>query len=189
MDEFACQQDFLINIGSDKGYTVTKILSEEKPKVFVELGGYVGYSAIMFAEQMRRNADAAKTVRLWSLEFDPKFATIASEFIAIAGLSDIVTVVTGAADESLRKLNSDGKLDHIDFLFLDHVEDLYVQDFKVCEELGLLKSGACVVADNVVMPGAPKYREHVRSHPKLKSWGVKGLIIPGDIEVCANRLW
>lgn len=69
-------------------------------------------------------------------------------------------------------------------LFLDHVEDLYVADFKVCEELGLLKEGALVVGDNVVRPGAPEYRKYVREHPGLSSKGVRGLIQPGDFEVC-----
>jgi catechol O-methyltransferase len=34
----------------------------------------------------------------------------------------------------------------------------------VCEELGLLKKGDVIVADNVVRPGAPEYRELVRGH-------------------------
>jgi catechol O-methyltransferase len=54
--------------------------------------------------------------------------------------------------------------------------------FQVCEELGLLNKGAVIVADNVVRPGAPDYRELVRSHPGLKSEGVSGLIQPGDLE-------
>ncbi|KAF2261177.1 S-adenosyl-L-methionine-dependent methyltransferase [Lojkania enalia] len=182
MDEFAVQQDFLINIGSDKGRILTDLLAEERPKVVVELGTYVGYSAIMLANQMRHFNKQGEAVKLWSLEFDSELANIASEFINIAGLSDVVTVVTGAASESLRTLKAGGRLDHADLIFLDHVENLYVQDLTVCEELGLLKTGVCIVADNVLMPGAPEYRQYVRSHPKLKSWGVKGLIMPGEFE-------
>jgi catechol O-methyltransferase len=52
----------------------------------------------------------------------------------------------------------------------------------VCEELGLFNKGTVVVADNVVRPGAPEYRELVRGHPGLKSEGVRGLIRPGDLE-------
>jgi catechol O-methyltransferase len=112
-----------------------------------------------------------------------EFAAIARKLIEIAGLSDIVTVVVGPADDSLRKLVKDGRLKSTDLLFLDHVEELYVTDFKVCEELGLLKEGAVIVADNVVRPGAPEYRELVRNHSGLKSEGVRGLIQPGDMEV------
>jgi catechol O-methyltransferase len=45
-----------------------------------------------------------------------------------------------------------------------------------------LKKGTVIVADNVVRPGAPEYRELVRGHPGLKSEGVRGLIQPGDLE-------
>ena len=74
-------------------------------------------------------------------------------------------------------------LKKIDLLFLDHSEELYAQDFKVVEGLGLLKKGAMVVADNVVRPGAPEYRALVRNMDGWKSIGVKGLIWPGEFEV------
>ncbi|KAK5173862.1 uncharacterized protein LTR77_002543 [Saxophila tyrrhenica] len=184
MDEYAYQQDFLINIGEGKGRILSDLIAKQKPKVLVELGGYVGYSAIHFAGQMLKAANNPSEVHLWSLEFDANFAAIASELIALAGLKDIVTVVVGSADETLRKLKSERKLSSIDFFFLDHVEDLYEQDFKVAmDELKLLGPGAVVVADNVVRPGAPKYREHVRSRSDVKSEGVKGLIMPGELEV------
>ena len=184
IDQYAAYEDFLINIGSDKGRIVANLILENKPKVLVELGGYIGYSAILFGDQMRKQSPPEQPVHLWSLEFEEKFANIAKDLISLAGLSDIVTVVTGAADESLRKLKQDGKIDHIDFLFLDHVEDLYEQDLKVAmDELMLLKSGSRIVADNVLRPGAPKYREYVRGHHGLRSRAVKGLIIPGEFEV------
>jgi catechol O-methyltransferase len=151
MDYFAAQQDFLIHIGSDKARVITDLVAKQKPKVLVELGGYVGYSAIFFANEMRRHFPDDKSVRVWSLEFDENFAKIASELIEMAGVKDIVTVVTGSAENSLRKLKQEGQVDHIEFLFLDHVEDLYEQDLKVAmDELQLLPAGSIVVADNVV---------------------------------------
>ena len=81
----------------------------------------------------------------------------------------------------MRTLKREGKIDHIDMLFLDHVEDLYQADLKVAmNELGLLKSGASIVADNVLWPGAPDYRAYVRGHKGLSSKGVKGLVMPGN---------
>jgi catechol O-methyltransferase len=83
----------------------------------------------------------------------------------------------------LKKLKNDGIIEQIDLLFLDHVEDLYVADLKVVEELGLLKSGALVLADNVVRPGAPQYVEYVRGNARYSSHGVQALIMPGEMEV------
>jgi catechol O-methyltransferase len=193
IDEFAAQEDFLINIGPDKGEKVQEIIQKEKPTTLVELGGYIGYSAISFAETMRQvHGETKQELRLWSLEFDPLTASIAMNLIELAGSSDIVKVVVGSAADSLHRLQAEKKLTTIDFLFLDHVEDLYVADLKVCEKLSLLKPGSIIVADNVVIPGAPQYREYVRQHIGLESWGVKGLIIPGEIEVsrsCVTIDW
>ena len=189
MDEFAAQTDFLINIGSDKGAKVHNMILQEKPSVLVELGGYVGYSAISFGDAMRKAAGPDQKIRLWSLEFDPLIASIAMNLIELAGLSDVVKVVVGSAADSLRRLKAEGQLESVDFLFLDHDEELYWPDFRVCEELGLFHSGSLVVADNVVRPGAPVYREHIRQHVGVESWGVQGLIMPGEFEVRTSKAY
>ncbi|WPH05086.1 S-adenosyl-L-methionine-dependent methyltransferase [Acrodontium crateriforme] len=177
MDHFSAQEDFLISIGSDKARLINELLKEEDPKIIVELGGYLGYSAILFGDYLKKTKSNG---HVWSLEFEPEFAEIMKGLIAFAGLSDFVTVVIGAADESIRKLKADGKVNHIDWLFLDHVEDLYEQDLKNTMNLGLLQKGAVIVADNVLRPGAPAYREYVRSEPKFQSHAVEGLIMPGE---------
>jgi catechol O-methyltransferase len=137
---------------------------------------------------MRLSNPSAQDLKVWSLEMNAEFASISEKLIDIAGLSDIVTVVVGSAEESLKKLKNGGKLVMADMVFLDHAEELYVADFKVCEELGLLREGSVVVADNVVRPGAPEYRALVRGHPGLNSGGVRGLIQPGDLEVCLSSI-
>ncbi|OPB39522.1 catechol O-methyltransferase [Trichoderma guizhouense] len=182
IDEFSAKHDFLISIGGHKAKIMSDLVTKENPQTLVELGGYLGYSAILFADTMRRNSKPDQQPRVLSLEMSSHFSSIARELIMLAGLSDIVKVVTGPAEESLRKLHEKGDLSKIDFLFLDHVEELYVSDFKVCEELGLLQEGAVIAADNVVKPGAPEYREYVRDHPRLESTAVVGLIQPGDLE-------
>lgn len=123
-------------------------------------------------------------VKFYSLELNADFAAIARELISLAGLSDIVKVVVGTAEASLKQLVDDGELKEIDLLFLDHAEELYAKDFKLVESLGLLKKkGALVLADNVVRPGAPDYRELMRGLKGWESEGVRGLIWPGEFEV------
>ena len=156
------------------------MLAEEKPRVLVELGGYIGYSAVLFADTLRRVLPADADFRVWSLEASPLYASIAMNIVDLAGLSDVVKIVTGPAEASLQRLKADGALEKVDLLFLDHVEALYDVDLKACETLGLLKPGSLVVADNVVRPGAPQYREYVRAHPKWETKGVKALIMPGE---------
>ncbi|RFU27607.1 hypothetical protein B7463_g8739, partial [Scytalidium lignicola] len=182
MDEFSAKHDFLISVGGHKAQILSGLVANEKPKTLVELGGYLGYSAILFADALRRYREPNQRLRIWSLEMNSGFASIAREMIELSGLSDIVTVIEGSASESLRKLQNDGNLAEIDLLFLDHEEQLYLTDLNVCTELGLLKKGAVIVADNVVRPGAPEYREFVRTNSSLKSEGIRGLIQPGDLE-------
>lgn len=57
----------------------------------------------------------------------------------------------------------------IDFLFIDHVKDLYLRDLKLALALGLLKPGTIVVADNVLTPGAPEYRAFVESDSRFET--------------------
>lgn len=185
MDEFARQEDFLINLGENKAKILEDLISAEKPTVFVELGGYVGYSAILIGHTMRSyNSEA----RVWSLELDESFAAIIKELVEFAGLSDIVHVVVGPASESLKAMKTDGRIDQPDMYLIDHVESLYVSELQTLESLGCLKVGAVIVADNVVRPGAPEYRELVRKHNRLQSEGVPCLITPGDIEVSTMSL-
>ena len=57
----------------------------------------------------------------------------------------------------------------LDFVFLDHDKDAYLDDLKSILDRGWLHPGSIVVADNVGWPGAPKYREYVRQQ-QGKSW-------------------
>ncbi|KUI57463.1 putative catechol O-methyltransferase 2 [Cytospora mali] len=49
MHEFLAQFDFLIGIGSAKMKPLDELLTAERARVLVELGGYLGYSAILCA--------------------------------------------------------------------------------------------------------------------------------------------
>lgn len=111
--------------------------------------------------------------------------------VSLAGLTPFVEIIVGSSADALRRLRKEGTLKAVDLLFLDHVEELYKTDLELCEKLGLLeKTGALVIADNVMRPGAPEYREYVRSSaPFGKSWALSALMVPGDIEVGSSQRW
>ncbi|KZF19107.1 catechol O-methyltransferase [Xylona heveae TC161] len=164
IDEYARTQRYLMNVGEDKGKIVTRLISESRPTVMVELGGYVGYSAILFGEALRE----AGGKRYFSLERDPVFGAVILSLVDLAGLSDVVKVVVGPSADSLRRLHSERRLQHIDLMFLDHYKPAYTTDLKLCEELGLVKPGSILAADNVIKPGNPPYLEYVRSTVEAK---------------------
>ncbi|XXG94488.1 hypothetical protein Hte_000745 [Hypoxylon texense] len=159
IDEYGRTQRYLMNIGEYKSKTIINLIKKETPRVMVELGGYVGYSAIAFGAALR---DAGGE-RYYSLEMNPEFAAVISMLVDFAGLSDIVKIVVGPSSRSLERLFTEGAVKHIDLLFLDHYKPSYTPDLKLCEELGLVSIGSTYAADNVVKPGNPPYLEYVRS--------------------------
>ena len=184
IDEYAASKKFLMTLGQHKLEIIRKILEEmsPKPKVVVELGTYIGYSAIAFGGMMRDmyGPDAvAQGVMVYSMELDPRWAAITNKILQLAGLEDVVQVVVGAAADSIRQLHANCKLPKIDVLVLDHWEKFYVSDLKVCEELKLLEKGAVVLADNVLVPGAPEYLKYVRSSGRYESKGVDSMVPNG----------
>ncbi|KAK2624886.1 hypothetical protein QTJ16_006079 [Diplocarpon rosae] len=164
MDDFARTQKYLMNVGEHKGKIVTQIIQRSRPRVVVELGGYCGYSTILFADAAR----AAGGERYFCLERSPKFARNIEVLVEFAGLGDIVTVVVGPSHESIQSLHRGGQLTRIDLMFLDHYKPAYTTDLKLCESLGLIGKGTTLAADNVITPGNPPYLKYVRSSVQEK---------------------
>lgn len=189
IDEYGRHKKYLMNVGEDKGRIVTDLIAEVKPKVMVstsnshcpaicdqlvavrtaftrpdtssqvELGGYVGYSCILFGDALRK----AGGERFYSLERSPEFAAVIGSLVELAGLSDVVKVVVGPSDVSVRRLHANGILETVDLLFLDHIKPAYLPDLKLCEQLRLVRPGTVIAADNVIKPGNPPYLDYVRS--------------------------
>ncbi|GAB0137959.1 hypothetical protein EsDP_00006209 [Epichloe bromicola] len=179
IDAFGTKR-YLMNVGRDKGAIVTELIASAKPTVMVELGGYVGYSAILFADAVR----AAGGKQYFCLEHNAEFASIIRTLSDLAGLGDLVTVMTGDSSDSLRQLKTRGLFPQIDLLFLDHYKPLYLRDLKLCEDLGFIRPGSILAADNVIKPGNPPYLEYVRctAEQKRKNLAPDGQASPAGDE-------
>lgn len=164
IDEYGRTKNYLMNVGDDKGKIVTDLIAQVKPETMVELGGYVGYSALLFGDAVRK----AGGKRYFSLERNPEFAAVIMSLVDLAGLSDIVKVIVGSSSDGIKRLHAAGTLKHIDLMFLDHYKPAYTSDLKLCEHLGLVKPRSVMAADNVIKPGNPPYLEYVRSSVKEK---------------------
>ncbi|KAF4764149.1 hypothetical protein N7455_010628 [Penicillium solitum] len=166
--EFEKQYRFM-NVGAEKGKIVTNLIDELKPKTMIELGCYVGYSAILFGDAVRRNGGE----RYLSLELNPEFAAIANMLVELAGLRDFVRIIVGRSDVSLHKLLTSGEVKKVELLFIDHYKPAYTTDLKLCEHLGAIVPGSVLAADNVLHPGNPPYLEYVRSTVEQKREAAK----------------
>lgn len=166
IDEYVEKHNRLMNIGPHKGAYISKLIAEQKPSVMIELGGYVGYSAIKFGDAVRSHGGK----EYLSLEVNPENAAVANMLLDLAGLRDFVRIIIGSSNDSLVELiQVEKKISQIEFLFIDHWKDLYLPDLWLLEELNVLKPGLSVIAaDNVIRPGAPDYLEWVRASPAEK---------------------
>ncbi len=158
IDDYAYKSTFLMNIGDQKGVILDKAIKDSRATNILELGVYLGYSTIRILNNMTDNS------KLTSIEANEKFAQIAKEHIEISGLSKNHILKIGKSSDLIPSLE-----EQYDFVFIDHWKDLYLKDLQLLEQFGLLKQGAWVFADNVVLFNLEDYLDYVRSSPDFKS--------------------
>jgi catechol O-methyltransferase len=160
IDRFAYEKSLLINVGDEKGALLDTAVQRADPKLALELGTYCGYGAL-------RIARAAPAAKVYSVELAETNAVNARQIWAHAGVAGRVTCVVGTIGDGGRTLEA-LSAEHgfttgsLDFLFVDHDKEAYLPDLQSILDRGWLHTGSIVVADNVKVPGAPKYREYMR---------------------------
>ena len=125
----------------------------------LEIGGANGYSAIWIGLGLRQTGG-----RLTTIEYDPARAKVAAENIRKAGLSDIVTVVSGDAFKEIPKLTGE-----FDFVFLD----AWKRDYKKFLDMVFprLRPRGLFLAHNVVNKQSEMtdFLTAIRSDPRMFS--------------------
>lgn len=162
IDKYCSQKEWAMNVGDKKGRFLDTIVTEQRPSVLLELGAYCGYSAVRMARLLPPEA------RLLTIELNPDYAAITQQMLDFAGLGDKVTVILGASQDIIPQLKKKYDVDTVDMVFLDHWKDRYLPDTILLEECGLLRKGTVLVADNVIVPGAPDFLEHVRGSNRFE---------------------
>src|SRR5205085_1788794 len=157
---FARRRKFLINVGDEKGAILDAAVDRVKPRRALELGAYVGYSALRIARRLPAGG------HLFSVELNPANAAIARRIVNHAGASDRVTIVVGSIGDggkTVKALVDEHALGpgSIDFVFIDHAKEAYLPDLQRILDAGWLHEGSVVVADNVRFPGAPEYKAYM----------------------------
>ena len=179
-DTYCWSGNWMMNVGDVKGKIVDEVIIKYKPRIGLELGAFCGYSTVRFAGLMKsiHNSDNNRIVNntnsqdgtimsgidelkcvLHSVDPSTLGHAIQGKLINYAGVSDCVKSYYGYSSDYLKMLARENV--KLDFIFLDHLKDLYLCDLQLAISLGLLKKGTVVVADNVLTPGAPDYKEWI----------------------------
>ena len=108
-------------------------------------------------------------VLIVTVESNAQSAEIARRIHQHAGVAHRIHIVARATDRVIPRLQNQFRVDSFDFIFIDHHKDYYLRDLKLLEDEGLIKRGTMVVADNVLMPGAPDYLRYIRNSPHYTS--------------------
>ena len=129
---------FLMNVGPEKGKLLAETIKDHKPLNTLELGSFLGYSAIIIAMFL---PEAGSLV---SVDHDKDSVAVSKEIVKYAGLENKVHFINSTSDEAINALK-----ESFDFIFIDHEKNRYYSDLLLMENLNLINKGGIVFADNV----------------------------------------
>ena len=161
IDNFVLESgQFLMNVGPEKGEILRDHLVKSKPNNVIELGTFIGYSAVLISSTIGEKS------KLTSIDSDSHSIEIAKELINFAGLDDKVNLMHGSAEEIIPELNFNA-----DFVFIDHAKKKYLSDLKLLETEEIILKNCTVFADNVGIfkDEMAEYLDHVRNSGKYQS--------------------
>ena len=156
----------LLAVSEEDGRFLRVMVASNRSVRALEIGGASGYSAIWIGLGLRHTGG-----KLTTIEYDPARAKSAAEHIRRAGLSDIVTVVSGDAFKEIPKLAGS-----FDFVFLDAWKRDYKRFFDVV--FPRLRPGGLFLAHNVVNKRSemPDFLAAVQDNPAVMTT----IVMPGS---------
>ena len=119
---------------------IAKYLKEIEPKIILEIGTAVGYSAICFSEFLEKDG------KIDTIEREKERVNEANENIKKAGVEEKIHIYEGDAVEILPTLN-----EKYDVVFIDAAKGKY--PFFLKEALRMIETNGIIFADNILYKG------------------------------------
>ena len=168
------KQNWMMNLGPEKGTLVDAVIKKRAPKTLLELGTYVGYSSVRFSQFLGDNG------KLVTIDVNPETTQLAQLMAEFAGVTCIEHRLGGLSAnlDSLKARFPGG----FDMVFLDHMKKLYVSDLKLLEKTGLVREGTCVISDNLVYPGCPEMFEYMKGNAHYSTQYIDSTLEYSDIK-------
>jgi predicted O-methyltransferase YrrM len=156
--ENSCRRWYLPIVGPERGRILADMVRRHRPKRILEVGTFIGYSAILMARELEEGST------ITSIEIDPEEAEEAKANIRAAGLDERVKVFVGDALDVIPKIEG-----RFDMVFLDAEKSKYLNYLKLVEDR--LPRGSVIVADNArsLAHSMRDYLEYVRNSGKYDS--------------------
>ncbi len=129
------ERNFIPVIGPEKGLILDKVIRDSKPKRVLEIGTFVGYSAIRIARLLPPGGE------LICIEKNAHHAETARMNLERAGLSERVEIIVDDAKDAIPSLRGT-----FDVVFIDAEKSEYYTYLKLVESR--LHRGSVLVADN-----------------------------------------
>nr|MBA2736294.1 O-methyltransferase [Pyrinomonadaceae bacterium] len=126
--------------GFYQGRVLSLLAQMIQPKVVLEIGTYLGYSALCFAEGL---AAGGKVI---TLDVNAETQTAAKSFVEKSEYQDRIEFRLGNATEIIPALN-----EIFDLVFIDADKENYSNYYHLV--FGKLRSGGFIIADNVLWSG------------------------------------
>jgi predicted O-methyltransferase YrrM len=144
-------------VSEEDGQFLRFLIASTQRKRALEIGSASGYSAIWIGLGLRETGG-----KLVTIEFDPGRAKEAADNVRKAGLSDIVTVVSGDAFTEIPKVTGT-----FDTVFIDAYKRDYIKFFEMTYPR--LDKGGVVLAHNVINKKSEMgdFLARITTHPDL----------------------
>lgn len=143
------ESDKMANAGMrmspEQGQFMALLVALTAAKRCLEVGTFVGYSALWMAEALPAIG------RIVTCEIDPAFPAIGRPFWKQAGVEDRIDLRIGPALETLDALLAAGGAGSFDLAFLDADKERYADYYR--RSLKLVRAGGLILVDNVFWDG------------------------------------
>ena len=156
----------IMELTPEQGQFITLCAKMLNAKSILDVGTFYGYSSIAMALALPDDGE------LITFDIRSDRTDVAEKYWKMAGISEKIKLRIGPAIESLDQLIADGRAGDFDMALVDADKESYDGYYERC--LTLLRSGGCVLFDNMLSEGE-KFLVCDKSNQSLHAKTVRAL--------------
>jgi len=165
IEAFGSVSSWLKVAGDDKAACLAGAINSRPPQVgecTLELGAFVGYSAIRFARQVSSlRGSGSRDFCGMSLEIDPIHVAVSRHHLDRALLSLHAEIWVGQLQDTMPRVVEALGANCLAFIFMDQRGTTFHEDLAKLEGMTSIAPLANTTADNTLKPGSPVYLWHM----------------------------